>query len=108
MHAIRHEEYTYITIDCKLSCRQSSHHEQTCANTSVRPADTEFLGDLEQAAGGSLSGKTLSLVDLAEHGVGGLGDNSGSKTSHETGAQVDDGLSAGGDGGLVDTTVDLL
>jgi hypothetical protein len=91
-----------------LTGSQSTNHEETGANTSVGSAETELLGDLDQTGGGSLSGQTLALVDLGEHGVGGLGDDGSGETGDETGRQVVDGLHAGGGLRLVDNSVDGL
>lgn len=87
---------------------QSSDHEQTGANASIAAAETEFLGDLDQARSGALTGKTLGLVDLGQHGVGGLGDEGSGETGDQTRTQVDDGLGSISSSGLVDGAVNLL
>jgi hypothetical protein len=97
-----------IAIDGELTGGQGTNHEETGTDTSERTTDTELLGDLDEAAGGSLSGKTLGLVDPGEHGVGRLGDDSGGETSHETRAQVVNGLHARRGLALVDDGVDGL
>jgi hypothetical protein len=97
-----------VTVDGELTGSQSTDHEKTGTDTTVAAADTELLGDLDQTAGGSLTGKTLGLVDLGEHGIGGLGNDGGSHTGNETGAQVVDGLHAIGGLALVDDGVDGL
>lgn len=84
------------------------HHEQTSTNTGVRAAEAELLGDLDQTGGGTLTRGALGLVDLGEHGVGGLGDDGGSETSNQTGAKVDGSLSGVGQGALVNALVDGL
>ena len=71
-------------------------------------SEAELLGDLDQTGSGALTGETLSLVDLGEHGVGGLGDEGGSETGDETGTKVDGGLETGRGGVLVDRLVDSL
>ncbi|KAJ8107405.1 hypothetical protein OPT61_g8892 [Boeremia exigua] len=92
----------------KLTGSKGTDHEETGTNTAVRAADTELLGDLDQTAGGALTGLTLGLVDLGQHGVSGLGDDGGSETGDETGAEVVDGLHAVGGLALVDDGVDGL
>jgi hypothetical protein len=97
-----------LTVDGELTGSQSTDHEETGTDTRVRSTETELLGDLDQTGGGSLSGKTLALVDLGQHGVSGLGDDGGSETGNETGRQVVDSLHAVGGLGLVDDLVDGL
>ena len=92
-------------VQTELASSKSTNHEQTSANTGVRAAETKLLGDLDEAAGGALTGKTLGLVDLGEHGVGRLRDNGGGETSNETGAEVDGGLGAAGSLAFVDVSV---
>jgi hypothetical protein len=60
------------SISQRLLTSQGTNHEKTSTDSSVRSLKTKLLGDLDQTAGGSLSGETLGLVDLAQHGVGGL------------------------------------
>jgi hypothetical protein len=84
---------------------QSSNHEETSADTSVAALEAQLLGDLDQAGGGAFAGSALCLVDLAEHGVGGLGDEGGGETSDETGTEVDGGLHAARRGALVNGAV---
>jgi hypothetical protein len=91
-----------------LACGESSNHEKTSTDTAERTFDTKLLGDLDQTASGALSWKTLSLVDFAQHGVGGLGNGSGSETSHETGTKVNDSLHSIGGLALVNSLVDGL
>lgn len=83
-----------ITIDGKLTGSQGTNHEETSANTSVRATETKLLGNLDETGSGALTRKTLGLVDLGEHSVGGLRDNGGSETSGQTGRQVGNGLHA--------------
>lgn len=97
-----------VTVDGELTGGKSTDHEETSTNTAVRTTETELLGDLDQTAGGALTGETLGLVDLGEHGVGGLGDNGGGETGNETRAEVDGGLHARGHGGLVELAEDGL
>ena len=97
-----------ITVDGKLSGSKSSHHEQTSAETSKRALKTKLLCNLDQTAGGSLSWKTLGLVDFAQHGISRLRDGGGGETSDESGSQVDGGLESIGGGLLVDALVDQL
>jgi len=85
-----------------------TNHEKTSPNTSERAPKTKLLGDLDQTASGTLSWKTLSLVNFAQHGVGGLGNGSGSETSHETRTKVNDGLHSIGGLALVHSLVDGL
>lgn len=97
-----------VTVDGELTGGQSTNHEETGTDTAVRSTETELLGDLDETAGGSLSGQTLGLVDLGKHGVRRLGDDGGGETGNETGAQVVDGLHGVGGLGLVDNSVDGL
>lgn len=70
--------------------------------------ETELLGDLDQAGSGALTRQTLGLVDLGEHGVGGLRNEGGSETGDETGTKVDAGLHTGRGSALVNALVDGL
>ena len=97
-----------LTVDGELTSGQGTDHEETGTDTAVRAAETELLGDLDQTAGGALTGLTLGLVDLGQHGVSGLGDDGGSETGNETRAEVVDGLHAVGGLALVDNGVDGL
>lgn len=85
-----------------------TNHDETSTNTSIGTTDTELSGNLVQTADGALSGKTLGLVDLAEHGVGGLGDEGSCETGDKTGSEVDGGGAARRDGALVNGLVDGL
>lgn len=69
---------------------------------------TKLLGNLDQTGSGALTRCALGLVDLGQHGVGGLRNESGSETGNETGTKVDAGLHTRGGGGLVDALVDGL
>lgn len=69
---------------------------------------TKLLGDLDQTGSGALTRHTLGLVDLGEHGVGGLRDDGGGETGNETRAKVDGGLHTGGGSALVNALVDGL
>jgi hypothetical protein len=102
------ETYLDVTVDGELASGQSTNHEQTSANTSIAATDTELFANLEQSAGGALAGETLGLVDLGQHGVGGLRDNGGSETSNETRSQVDHGLGTIRGGVLVQVLPDSL
>jgi hypothetical protein len=78
---------------------------------AIRPGTytkTKLLGDLDQTGSGALTGCALGLVDLGEHGVGGLRNESGSETGDETGTKVDGGLGTRGGSGFVDALVDGL
>lgn len=101
-----------LTVDGELEGSQGTNHEQTSADTSVRATETKLFADLDQAGGGALTGQALGLVDLGQHGVGGLRDDGGGETGNQTGAQVDGGLHALGHGALgldlVDGLGDLL
>lgn len=88
--------------------RVLTYHEETSTNTGEAALETKLLGDLDQTGGGTLTGETLGLVDLGEHGVGGLGDDGGSETSKETSAKVDTSLTTVGEGVLVDNREDSL
>jgi hypothetical protein len=97
-----------VAVDGELTSGQGSNHEETSTETGEAALETELLGNLDQTAGGTFSGQTLCLVDLGEHSVGGLRDDSGSETGDDTGAQVVDGLHAVGGLALVDDRVDGL
>lgn len=86
-----------VTVDGELTGSEGTDHEETGTNTTVRATDAELLSNLDQAGGGALSGKTLGLVDLGKHGVGGLGDNGSGETSNETRAEVSNSLHAVGE-----------
>lgn len=95
-----------------MNISRDAYHEETSANTSVTAADTELLTDLDQTGGVALTRETLGLVDLAQHGVSGLGDKGSGETSNETRSKVNSGLGAVGGGvtvnGVVDSLSDLL
>lgn len=79
-------------VNGELEGSQGADHEETGTDTSVGSTETKFLADLDQTAGGALTGQALGLVDLGKHGVGWLGDDGGGETGDQTGAQVDTGL----------------
>jgi hypothetical protein len=81
-----------VAIYGKLAGSESSDHEETGTDTRVRSTDTELLTDLDETRDSSLTGETLGLVDLGEHGIGGLRDNGGSETGHQTRAKVGNSL----------------
>jgi hypothetical protein len=85
-------EATYV--DSELEGSQRANHEQPRTNAGERSAETKLPANLDQTAGSTLTREALGLVDLAKHGIGRLRDDSGRETSHQTGAQVDDGLHA--------------
>merc|ERR1712093_433930 len=97
-----------VTVDSELTGSKSSNHEQTGWETGERTLKTKLLGDCDQTAGDALARKTLGLVDLAQHGIGGLRDNGSSHTSNETRSQVDGGLHSVGGLALVNVSVDGL
>lgn len=98
-----------VTVDGELTGSKGTDHEETGTDTTVGALDTELLGDLDETAGGALTGSTLGLVDLGKHGVGGLGDKGGGETGDETGTEVDSGVHAARGGGLVNVVgVDVL
>jgi hypothetical protein len=98
-----------VTVDGELTGSKGTDHEETRTDTTVRALNTELLGDLDETAGGALTGSTLGLVDLGKHGVGGLGDKGGSETGDETGTKVDGGVHAARGGSLVNVVgVDVL
>ena len=97
-----------IAIDSELPSGERAHHEQPCPNARITAPQTQLFRDLDQTAGGPLSRQALGLVDLAEHRVGGLGDDGGGEASHETGAQVDHRLHAVRGLGFVDALVNGL
>lgn len=75
-----------------MACSESTDHEETGADTRVRSTDAELLTDLDETRDSSLTGKTLGLVDLGKHGVGGLRDESSGETGNQTRAKVGNGL----------------
>lgn len=81
-----------VSVNGELTCSDGSDHEQTSTNTAERTLQTKLLGDLDQTAGGSLTWKTLGLVDLGKHRVSRLRDDGSSETSNQTRSQVDDSL----------------
>ena len=93
---------------CRATYSKSSNHEQTGWETGERTLKTKLLGDCDQTAGDALARKTLGLVDLAQHGIGGLRDNGSGHTGNETRSQVDGGLHSVGGLALVNVSVDGL
>lgn len=89
-----------LTVDGELEGGQSTDHEETSTDTSVGATETKLFSDLDQTAGGALTGQTLGLVDPGQHGVGRLGDESGGETGNQTRAKVDGGLHGLGQGRL--------
>ena len=85
---------------------ERTYHEQTSANTSVRTPKPKVFCDLDQTAGGAFSWETLGLVDLAQHGISGLGNESSSETGNETRTKVNGGLEPIGSGLFVHSLVD--
>lgn len=102
------EEALHVTVDGELTGSQGTDHEETGADTSVAATEAELLADLGKAGDGALTRETLGLVDLAQHGISGLGDDGGGKTGNETGSEVDGGLGAVGHGVLVEGAQDGL
>jgi hypothetical protein len=92
----------HVAVNRKLAGGQGTDHEQPSTDTSIAASETQLLSDLDQAAGGALSREALGLVDLREHGVGGLGDDGGGETGDQTGTQVDGCLQRVGGGRLVE------
>ena len=98
-----------VTIDRKLARRQSPDHEQPRPETRIAPANAQLFRNLDEPGGRAFSGKTLCLIDLTEHGVGGLRYDGGGETGDQTGAEIDGGVHACGGGALVDEVgVDLF
>lgn len=85
---------------------KSTNHEETSTNTGIATSEAQLFGDLDQSAGGALTRKTLGLVDLGEHSVGGLRHKSRGETSNQTRAQVDHSLGSIRSGVLVNSAVD--
>lgn len=83
-----------------LTSSQSTNHDQTSTHTSEETLSTQLASHLDQATSDGLAGESLGLVDLAEQGISGLGDDGGGETGDETGAQVQAGESAGTELGL--------
>lgn len=94
-----------IAVDGELARRQSPYHEQPSANTSVATAQPELTSNLDQSARGSFSWKAFGFVDLTEHGVRRLGDESSGKACHQAGSQVDECLHPAGSLAFIDALV---
>ena len=99
---VRTKSLLDVAVDGELTSSDTTDHEKTGTDTTEAATETELGADLDQTGDGSLSGKTLGLVDLGKHGIGGLGDDGGGETSDETGTKVNGGLGTGGSGLLVD------
>lgn len=69
---------------------QSPDHKQAGANPRIASANAEFFGNLDQPASGTLTWKSLCLVDFAQHGISRLRDDCRGETGHETGAKIYD------------------
>jgi hypothetical protein len=95
-----------LTVDGELTSSDGADQEETGTKTAEAALETEILSDLDETGGSSFAGQTLGLVDLAQHGIGGLRDDGSGKTSDETGSKVDTSLGAITDGVLVDLAVD--
>jgi hypothetical protein len=91
-----------VTVNGELTSSQSTNHEETSRKTAEAATKTKLLRDLDESAGGALTWETLGLVDLAEHSIGGLRDDSGGETGDQAGAKVDSGVHGVGRSGLVD------
>ena len=98
-----------IAINRKLPRRQRPHHKQPGRQSPKRPSQPQLFRDLHQPARRALARQALGLVDFAEHGVGGLGDDCGGEAGDEARAEVDGGVHGVGGGGFVDEVgVDAL
>lgn len=97
-----------ITVDGELASSDGADEEETGTKTAEAALETELTGNLDETRHSSLTRGTLGLVDLAEHGISGLGDNSSSETSSETRSKVNTSLSTVGESFLVDLVVDGL
>lgn len=97
-----------VAVDGELTSSESANHEETSANTSIATTEAKLLSNLEQTACCAFAGEALSLVDLREHSIRGLGDDGGGETSDETGAEVDSRVHSWGSGLLVNLAVDCL
>ena len=81
-----------IPINRKLPRRERAHHEQPGPDARITAPEPQLSPNLDQPARGPFSGQAFRLVDLAEHRVGGLGDDGGGEAGHEAGAQIYDRL----------------
>jgi hypothetical protein len=97
-----------VTVDGELTGGQTTDHEQSGGQTSERAAKTKLASDLDQSAHGALAGRTLGLVDLGEHSVGRLRNDSGTETGKKTRSKVDTGLGAARELRLVGVAEDDL
>lgn len=75
-----------------MASGKTTNHEQSGGETRETAAKTKLASDLDQSADGALTRRTLGLVDLGEHGVGGLGNDGGAETGEETRSKVDTSL----------------
>lgn len=83
-----------VTVDGELTGGETTDHEQPCGQTREAATEAKFSGDLDQSAHGTLTGGTLGLVDLGEHSVGRLRNDSGAETGEQTRTKVDTSLGA--------------
>ena len=97
-----HETHLDIAIDSELPGRECTNHEQTRRQARERPSEPQLLRNLDQSARGALTRQTFRLVDLAQHGVGGLRDHCSGEAGDEAGAEVDGCVHGIGGGGFVD------
>jgi len=97
-----------VRVDSELESGQGTDHEETRSDTGVGSPKAELLSDLDEAGSSSLSGSTRGLVDLGQHGVGGLRDEGGGKPGDQTSAQVGDSLHGGRQALLGEDVVDRL
>jgi hypothetical protein len=82
-----------------LTGGQTTNHEQS-------GGQTRLSSDLDQSAHGTLTGRTLGLVDLGEHGVGRLRNDGSTETGEKTRSEVDTGLGTARELGLVGVAED--
>ena len=85
---------------------QTTNHEQPGRQARETAAKTQLATDFDQSAQGALTRCTLGLVDLGEHSVRRLGNDSGAETGEKTGSEIDTGLGAVGELGLVGVAED--
>lgn len=91
-----------ISVDGELASSQTTDHEKTSGKTSKGAADTKLAANLDKPRNDALTGHTLGLVNLGQHGVGRLGNNRSGETGDETRAQVHGSLATAGQARLVE------
>ena len=107
LHTTRSTKHALdIAINRELAGCQCTHHEQPRRQTRKRAPEAQLARNLDQSAHGALARQTLGLVDFAQHGISGLGDDGGGETCDQAGAEVHGGVGGVGSGGFVDEVLE--